>query len=573
MSLKIVFCTFILYLLSDLLQGWALDSDVNFINIFPPTISSEKSKTLIFGDFNYQYYESTNKLRQVKPLDQDLLISSGAVTSNTTFYRNITVNGTAYAAAGSTAELVASENVFLDPDFIAEDNADFTARLMNDTEGVFVYDAIGNLIRDHDQDVKISWTPYGKVREVRSRKDSVVVSFLYDGAGNRVYKKVSKPEGTTITHYSRDASGNVMAVYTDTEASEYNIYGSSRLGLYKGGVREAHRTLGKRNFELTNHLGNVLAVITDNVNMVDFAVSATVLKSTDYYAFGLEMGGRTFTDEGYRYGFNGKEKDGNGEFGDTSYDYGFRIYNPRIGRFLSVDPLTKSYPMLTPYQFASNTPIMAIDLDGLEMIYYWTAQKKEYSGLYQALRILNHSGIWSELKKSFAKDNNLTDIYINVYPLPETTMGQTEPQHIQGVPDDGSGIPIYQYEASKDIMDTDNKIGQLEELTENTLSKGKTVIFVHINEGVLKKAASDPEAVKSISLTMVHEILKHAMDLKDRTDDVPRGDEHIEFYNDPDFYEKYHSDYSPPYDAVKKGSEAAKYKERIENTAKSIGIK
>jgi hypothetical protein len=47
-------------------------------------------------------------------------------------------------------------------------------------------------------------------------------------------------------------------------------------------------------------------------------------------------------------------------------DYGMRIYDPRLGRFLSVDPLTKTYPMLTPYQFASNTPIAAIDLDGLE---------------------------------------------------------------------------------------------------------------------------------------------------------------------------------------------------------------
>jgi len=28
--------------------------------------------------------------------------------------------------------------------------------------------------------------------------------------------------------------------------------------------------------------------------------------------------------------------------------------------------LTSSYPELTPYQFASNTPIQAIDLDGLE---------------------------------------------------------------------------------------------------------------------------------------------------------------------------------------------------------------
>lgn len=50
----------------------------------------------------------------------------------------------------------------------------------------------------------------------------------------------------------------------------------------------------------------------------------------------------------------------------THYDYGFRIYNPSIGKFLSVDPLTKSYPELTPYQFASNSPIANIDLDGLE---------------------------------------------------------------------------------------------------------------------------------------------------------------------------------------------------------------
>lgn len=47
-------------------------------------------------------------------------------------------------------------------------------------------------------------------------------------------------------------------------------------------------------------------------------------------------------------------------------DYGMRMYNPRIGRFLSIDPLAKSYPWLTPFQYASNTPIWATDLDGLE---------------------------------------------------------------------------------------------------------------------------------------------------------------------------------------------------------------
>jgi hypothetical protein len=42
------------------------------------------------------------------------------------------------------------------------------------------------------------------------------------------------------------------------------------------------------------------------------------------------------------------------------------IYDPRIAKFLSVDPLTKDYPWYTPYQFAGNKPIKFTDLDGLE---------------------------------------------------------------------------------------------------------------------------------------------------------------------------------------------------------------
>ncbi|MGM0581170.1 MAG: RHS repeat-associated core domain-containing protein [Bacteroidota bacterium] len=48
------------------------------------------------------------------------------------------------------------------------------------------------------------------------------------------------------------------------------------------------------------------------------------------------------------------------------YDYGFRIYNPRIAKFLSVDPLAKEYPWNSPYAFAENDVIRSIDLDGLE---------------------------------------------------------------------------------------------------------------------------------------------------------------------------------------------------------------
>ncbi|MBC8756061.1 hypothetical protein H2O64_15395 [Kordia sp. YSTF-M3] len=75
---------------------------------------------------------------------------------------------------------------------------------------------------------------------------------------------------------------------------------------------------------------------------------------------------RHASDESYRYGFNGKEKDNEMKGEGVQYDYGFRIYDARLGKFLSQDPLFKSYPWYTPYQFAGNKPIWATDLDGLE---------------------------------------------------------------------------------------------------------------------------------------------------------------------------------------------------------------
>ncbi len=81
-----------------------------------------------------------------------------------------------------------------------------------------------------------------------------------------------------------------------------------------------------------------------------------------------------------RYGFNGKERDAD-LHSLTAYDYGFRIYNPAIGKFLSVDPLMQSYPWNSPYSYAEGDPINFIDLDGLEK---WVPKDKIFSGnLYE----------------------------------------------------------------------------------------------------------------------------------------------------------------------------------------------
>ncbi len=88
--------------------------------------------------------------------------------------------------------------------------------------------------------------------------------------------------------------------------------------------------------------------------------------ATDLAPFGMQLVGRGYSSSKYRYGFNGKEKDDEVKGEGKQYDYGFRIYDPRIGRFLSVDPLAKEYPWYTPYQFAGNKPVQCIDLDGAE---------------------------------------------------------------------------------------------------------------------------------------------------------------------------------------------------------------
>lgn len=130
-------------------------------------------------------------------------------------------------------------------------------------------------------------------------------------------------------------------------------------------------TRGQKHYELTDHRGNVMATVSDRKTGIDLNsdgvidnYEADITTATDYYPGGMLMPGRKYgTLE--RYGFNGKEQDP--ELGEgTQYDYGFRIYDPRLVRFKSVDPIAKDYPFYTPYQFAGNKLISCIDLDGLE---------------------------------------------------------------------------------------------------------------------------------------------------------------------------------------------------------------
>jgi RHS repeat-associated protein len=58
------------------------------------------------------------------------------------------------------------------------------------------------------------------------------------------------------------------------------------------------------------------------------------------------------------FGFNGKEKDDELKGEGNSLDFGGRIYDSRLGRWLSLDPTEAKYPGLSPYVFSYNSPLI-----------------------------------------------------------------------------------------------------------------------------------------------------------------------------------------------------------------------
>src|SRR5690606_26729324 len=279
----------------------------------------------------------------------------------------------------------------------AVSSGNYTTDIDDQGDDNYAYDEIGNLISDDQEGIsEITWNVYGKISSI-TKSGPVTITYDYDASGNRIGKTV----GNKHTWYVRDASGNVMAMYEDENVSinsnalsqiEVHLYGSARLGMWQtnrnvasppqpietpltglveGGVTVGQER-GEKIFELSNQLGNVLVTISDRKiehntsgTTIDY-YEASVVSATDYAPFGLGLEERKYSVDGYRYGFNGKENDNEVKGEGNQQDYGMRIYDPRLGRFLSMDPLSRFYPWYTPYQFAGNDVIRNIDLDGGE---------------------------------------------------------------------------------------------------------------------------------------------------------------------------------------------------------------
>lgn len=181
------------------------------------------------------------------------------------------------------------------------------------------------------------------------RISSLATNYLPDAGGNRVKKLVRVSGGNYTSTTYIDGIFEHLTDGTDIQNTLHVMDDKSRIATIRLGYDFGDTTPAVK-YVLEDHMGNSTREINGD---------GTFISKEEYYPFGET----SFASYGKkRYKYNGKERDEE----SGMYNYGMRYYSAWTCRFVSVDPLASKYSFYTPYQYAGNKPIIAIDVDGME---------------------------------------------------------------------------------------------------------------------------------------------------------------------------------------------------------------
>ena len=211
----------------------------------------------------------------------------------------------------------------------------------------YAYDKNGNLTKDLNKNItEIQYNILNLPSHIRFADGSSIV-YEYAADGSKVRTTHTINDNVTSTVYC----GN--AVYEN---------GSLKMLLNESGYYSFQDN--KFHFYIKDHQGNI-RIVADEAGKVD--------EVNDYYPFGGLMSNACNNTQPYKY--NGKELDRKG--GLDWYDYGARYYDPLIGMFLSVDPLSENFYSVNPYAYCLSNPFNRIDPTGMSSRYNWKTKRYE----------------------------------------------------------------------------------------------------------------------------------------------------------------------------------------------------
>ncbi|NVO11009.1 MAG: RHS repeat-associated core domain-containing protein [Bacteroidales bacterium] len=204
----------------------------------------------------------------------------------------------------------------------------------------YIYDSNGNMTTDGLKGFSVTYNLLNLPSQVSKSSDNI--SYIYTAAG----AKLAKFQNGTLNQLY---AGSL--VYNSSKLLDY-ILNDEGLVVKQGGGFEYQ-------YFMKDHLGNTRAVFKDSLGI------AKIKQVADYYPFGSRF--VPFSPESSnKYLYNGKELQDD-VIGGTPLnwlDYGVRFYDPTIGRFTTVDPLSEKMRRWSPYVYCADNPIRFIDPDG-----------------------------------------------------------------------------------------------------------------------------------------------------------------------------------------------------------------
>ena len=170
-------------------------------------------------------------------------------------------------------------------------------------------------------------------------------SWFADGSKYRVLTQQNNGYIYTGSLIYASNNGNLQIESTDFAGGRINLVENTSTNALSQDIHYFH----------TDHLGSVRAITNQG---------GSVVEQNAYYPFGSRHTfGNTYAQTTNRFKFNGKEEQTTGNL--NYLDYGARMYDSNIGRWMVQDPLAEQMYGITPYRFSLNNPVVYIDPDGL----------------------------------------------------------------------------------------------------------------------------------------------------------------------------------------------------------------